>query len=94
MIALWRKDNPNRDPALGEEFVDLKLFERDPGNRAYPFKHKSRVSFGVTYINPVYGKAILHAADQVAGGGAKTAGLGGARENSSIRRSGAGASAP
>jgi hypothetical protein len=35
-------------------------------------------------VNPVYGKTILHAADQAAGGGSETAGLGGARENFSI----------
>lgn len=83
VTAQWLANNPGKAIADARAFADI-LFERDPGNKAYPFKHKSQPSNGVTYTNPVYGKSILHAADQVVGGGTATAGLGGSRENSSI----------
>ena len=82
-LVLWMKNNPSKSLSDAEAFV-TQLFERQPGNTAYPFKNKSLNSNGIDYINPVYGKAILHAVDQGAGGGAETVGLGGARENSSI----------
>ena len=79
----WMKNNPGKTFTDADIFLNL-LFEPNPGNKSYPFKNKSLPSNGVVYINPVYGKAILHAADQAAGGGSETIGLGGARENSSI----------
>jgi putative RNase toxin 15 of polymorphic toxin system len=83
VLAQWRKDNPGKSMDDAEAFVE-ELFTRNPGDKSYPFKYKSRDSNGKTYENPVYGKTILHAADQAAGGGSATAGLGGARENFSI----------
>ena len=83
VVALWVNNNPGKPMAEANRFAD-DLFMRRPGDKAYPFMHKSLDSYNVTYINPVYGKTILHAADQAVGGGTETAGLGGARENFSI----------
>jgi hypothetical protein len=83
VVSRWLNNNPGQPIASANAFVD-KLFTRQPGNKAYPFAYKSLDSNGITYINPVYGKTILHAADQAVGGGTETAGLGGARENFSI----------
>ena len=80
VVALWLTNNPGKPIADANTFVD-KLFTRRPGDKTYPFMYRSFDSNGVTYVNPVYGKTLLHAADQAAGGGAETAGLGGAREN-------------
>lgn len=79
-----KKDHPTATDTAIEGFLDNKLFARNPGDKAYPFKNKSAVFEKVSYINPVYGKALLHGADQVVGGGEGTADLGGARENYSI----------
>lgn len=79
----WMANNPGKSLDDARAFVE-QLFTRNPGDKSYPFKYKSLDSNGVTYVNPVYGKTILHAADQVAGGGSETGGLGGARENFSI----------
>jgi hypothetical protein len=83
VVTLWLKNNPGKSVADANEFAD-ELFKRRPDDKAYPFMYKSRDSNGITYVNPVYGKTLLHGADQAAGGGAGTAGLGGARENFSI----------
>ena len=83
VVALWMSKNPGKPIAEANAFAD-ELFTRRPGDKAYPFMYKSRVSNGFTYVNPVYGMTILHAADQAVGGGSETAGLGGARENFSI----------
>ena len=85
VIIRWRKNNPGKSLADAEAFVE-ELFEPNKGDRSYPFKHKTLVSTtdGVEYVNEAYGKSILHATDQGAGGGSKTAGLGGSRENFSI----------
>jgi hypothetical protein len=83
VVALWMKNNRTKSIAEANEFVEL-LFTRQPGNKAYPFSYKSKESNGVTYINPVYGKTLLHGADQAVGGGSDTAELGGGRENFSI----------
>jgi hypothetical protein len=79
----WHIHNPGKI-AEGRAFVD-ELFKPRPGDKSYPFMHKSLPDAnGVEYVNGAYGMAILHALDQGAGGGSETAGLGGARENSSI----------
>jgi hypothetical protein len=83
IVTQWLSNNPGKSIADANTFAD-ELFTRRPGDKAYPFMYKSRTSNGITYVNPVYGKALLHAADQAVGGGSKTAGLGGARENFSI----------
>jgi hypothetical protein len=79
----WLTNNADKSSADAEVFLN-DLFTRQPGNKSYPFKYKDRDSNQVKYVNPAYGMAILHAADQAVGGGSATAGLGGARENSSI----------
>jgi hypothetical protein len=83
VIKQWMNNNPGKPMADADTFAK-KLFTPKPGDKSYPFKYKSLVSNGVTYINGAYGKAILHALDQGAGGDGTTAGLGGLRENSSI----------
>jgi hypothetical protein len=87
VAAEWLTNNPKKSAADADAFTD-KLFELNPGPKpspkAYSFLRKSLKSNGVEYVNPVYGKTILHAVDQGAGGGPETAGLGGARENFSI----------
>jgi hypothetical protein len=83
VVALWLKNNPEKSMEDANAFVS-ELFTPRPGDKSYPFLYKSLPSNGITYVNPVYGKTILHAADQAVGGGAGTAGLGGARENFSI----------
>lgn len=83
VTALWLNNNPGKSAKDANVFVE-ELFTRRPGDKAYPFMYKSRISNGITYVNPVYGKTILHGADQAVGGGSETLGLGGARENFSI----------
>lgn len=83
VIKLWMSNNPGKPLADADTFA-TKLFKPRPGDKSYPFIHKSLPFNGVTYINGAYGKAILHALDQGAGGDGTTAGLGGLRENSSI----------
>lgn len=83
VIAQWKGNNPGKPIAQASTFAD-QLFTPRPGDKAYPFKYKSLPFNGVVYVNGAYGKAILHALDQGAGGDGTTAGLGGARENSSI----------
>jgi hypothetical protein len=83
VVGLWRSNNPGASIDDAVAFTE-KLFTRRPNDKAYPFVNRSLKSNGIVYVNEVYGKTILHAADQAIGGGPKTAGLGGARENSSI----------
>ena len=84
VITLWLSNNPGKSIEDANAFVDDELLKRRPGDKAYPFMYKSRISNGIEYVNPVYGKTILHGADQAIGGGSETLGLGGARENFSI----------
>ncbi|MGD0939028.1 MAG: DUF4157 domain-containing protein [Terracidiphilus sp.] len=87
VAGIWLKNNPKKAADDADAFT-TKLFAPNPGPKpspkAYPFLNKSLVSNGVEYVNEAYGKSILHAADQAAGGGSETAGLGGSRENFSI----------
>ncbi len=79
----WLKNNPGKTIDDANRFV-ADLFAPRPGDKAYPFLHKYLSYNNIVYTNTAYGMALLHAADQVAGGGSETAGLGGARENFSI----------
>lgn len=79
-----KSDHPTATNADIEKFLDNELFRPNPGDKAYPFKNKAATFNKVRYVNPAYGKALLHGADQVVGGGEGTARLGGARENFSI----------
>lgn len=83
VVKQWATNNPGKPLAEADAFAHL-LFTPKPGDKSYPFKYKSLESNGVRYLNGAYGKAILHALDQGAGGDGTTAGLGGLRENSSI----------
>jgi Novel toxin 15 len=79
-----KADHPTATNTEIDVFLDTQLFRPNPGDKAYPFKNKAATFNKVRYTNPAYGKALLHGADQVVGGGPGTAVLGGARENFSI----------